>query len=183
MNRVRIDFAPRTLRRAILRTRPLTRMLAAIGLILCVSAAITVSGVARERSALESQVDSVQAKLAARVATQPVPSKIVIPQIQANAVNQAILQLNLPWRAVLDAIEAATPAHIALLAIEPDANKQLVKGVAEAKSSEEMIAYVGQLKRQPFFDRVALTKHEINEQDPNKPLRFQFEAQWGQGPR
>ena len=29
-----------------------------------------------------------------------------------------------------------------------------------------------------FFASVVLIKHEVNEQDPNKPLRFQFEAQW-----
>ena len=50
--------------------------------------------------------------------------------------------------------------------------------MAEAKTSDDMIAYIEQLKKQEFFTAVLLTKHEINEQDPNKPWRFQFEAQW-----
>ncbi|AMO98366.1 hypothetical protein CAter282_0428 [Collimonas arenae] len=42
-----------------------------------------------------------------------------------------------------------------------------------------MIAYVEELKQRKFFQSVVLLRHEINERDVNKPLRFQFQAQWG----
>jgi hypothetical protein len=88
------------------------------------------------------------------------------------------MQLNLPWRDVLDAVEAATPESIALLMLEPDAKKRRLKGTAEAKSSESMISYIEELKRQKYFSEIILTRHETNDQDPNRPLRFLFEAQW-----
>jgi hypothetical protein len=41
-----------------------------------------------------------------------------------------------------------------------------------------MVGYVEELKQQELFSSVMLTRHEINEQDPNRPLRFQLEAVW-----
>jgi hypothetical protein len=29
-----------------------------------------------------------------------------------------------------------------------------------------------------LFSAVALLRHEVNELDPNRPLRFQLDAQW-----
>ena len=92
--------------------------------------------------------------------------------------NAAVLQLNLPWRALQDAVAAATPPAIALLALEPDARKRSCASRAEARSSDDMIDYVERLKREELFSDVALTRHEINEQDPNRPIRFQLDAAW-----
>ena len=90
----------------------------------------------------------------------------------------AAQQLNLPWRGLYDAVQAATPATIALLALEPDAKKNSVRITAEAKGSDDMIAYVEQLERIEWFSTVLLARHEINEQDKNRPIRFQIDAQW-----
>ena len=92
--------------------------------------------------------------------------------------NASVQQLNLPWRGLHDAVQAATPATIALLALEPDARKSSVRITAEAKSSDDMIAYVEALQRVEWFATVLLVRHEINEQDANRPIRFQIDAQW-----
>ena len=76
-----------------------------------------------------------------------------------------MLQLNLPWRALYDAIGAATPPSIGMLALEPDPRKRTMKITAEAKSSDAMIEYVELLKREELFSGVTLIRHEINEQD------------------
>jgi Tfp pilus assembly protein PilN len=101
-----------------------------------------------------------------------------VPPAQAGAVNASVQQLNLPWRGLHDAVQAATPANIALLALEPDAKKSTVRITAEAKSSDDMSAYVEQLERIEWFTTVLLARHEIKEQDPNRPIRFQVDAQW-----
>jgi Tfp pilus assembly protein PilN len=101
-----------------------------------------------------------------------------VPPAQAGAVNASVQQLNVPWRGLHDAVQAATPATIALLALEPDAKKSSVRITAEAKTSDDMIAYVEQLQRVEWFSAVLLARHEINEQDPNRPIRFQVDAQW-----
>jgi Tfp pilus assembly protein PilN len=89
-----------------------------------------------------------------------------------------IAQLNLPWRDVLDAIERATPSDVALLSLEPDAAKQSLKGMAEAKDPTGMIGYIESLQQQDFFSDVALLRHETNEADTHKPVRFQFDIRW-----
>ena len=152
--------------------------LGGIGFLLCLSATTTTFHLSKQHDAAEIELQHLQTELAKRTAPKPAPKKLVIPDAQATTVNNAIAQLNLPWRNVFDAVESATPATIALLALEPNAKKHLLRGMAETKSSDGMIAYIEQLKQQAFFGTVILTKHEINEQDPNKPIRFQFEAQW-----
>jgi Tfp pilus assembly protein PilN len=53
-----------------------------------------------------------------------------------------------------------------------------VRITAEAKNSDDMIAYVEALQHIEWFTTVLLARHEINEQDPNHPIRFQIDAQW-----
>jgi Tfp pilus assembly protein PilN len=178
MKALHIDFAPRSWLRALRTTRPIIWVLGCAGLVLCVSAAVAAVRLLQEQALQAMELQRVQAQWVQRAARQPAPIKFPLSETQATAVNGAVAQLNLPWRDVLDAVETATPATIALLSLEPDARKRLLRGSAEAKTSDTMIAYIGQLKQQAYFASVVLTKHEINEQDPNKPLRFQFEAQW-----
>jgi len=178
MKPIRIDFAPRTLGRAIARTGLFTWLCAAAGVVLCIAAAVTIFAQTGKNNATRLALKQVEARLDERAARKAPVKKVVMPEAQAKAINVVISRLNLPWSDVFDAIEEATPGSIALLSIDPDAKKNLIKGVAEAKSSDEMIAYIEMLKKQEFFTQVILTRHEINEQDAHKPLRFQFEAQW-----
>jgi Tfp pilus assembly protein PilN len=177
MKRVRIDFAPPSARRACHGVTALSLFVLMIAVCLSVAVAVHIQNLQQRIDAERAALYRLQATLQAR-ADKPAPASITISPAQAVAVNVAIAQLNLPWREVLDAIESATPKTIALVTLEPDARAARVKGTAEAKSSDDMIAYIEQLKKQEFFTEVALTRHEINEQDSNKPLRFQFEAHW-----
>jgi Tfp pilus assembly protein PilN len=183
MRKVRIDFAPPGLRRTLHRMPPNAWALVPAVLALVVN---VVSGALKYRDEREA-IARLQAQ--ARVQTaqaqaqkqQAAPVRAV-PEAQANAVNAAVLQLNLPWRGLHDAIQAATPAGIALLALEPDAKKSSVRITAEARSSDDMIGYVARLQDVDWFNAVLLTRHEINEQDPNRPIRFQIDAQWRAAP-
>jgi Tfp pilus assembly protein PilN len=177
MKPIYIDFAPRSVKRSVLQTSPLTWLFAGIGLLLCAGAVINML-VMLEKHALVADAQRIQAQKAEGTKLQSIRSAWSVSEPQANSVNNAIAQLNLPWRDLLDAIESATPANIALLSIEPDSKKQTIKGTAESKNSQEMIAYIEQLKKHDFFGAVVLTKHEINDQDVNRPYRFQFEAEW-----
>ena len=182
MKRIDIDFAPRTLPRAVLQTSFASWLLLLVAISLWVIIAFTAINLVKQKNAtakiLGQVVYQAQSQLNERAARTQLASQFVVPEAQALAVNKAIEQLNLPWRDLFDAMESATPANIALIAIEPDAKKHVLKATAEAKTSDDMIGYIEQLKRQEFFGSVLLTKHEINEQDPNKPVRFQLEARW-----
>ena len=180
MTRLDIDFAPPNWRRSLHRVPAWAWCAGALGVALAVTAAYSGSAALQRQQLREGQLQRAQQRvLAATQGPAPAP-QIAIAPAQAAAVNAAILQLNLPWRDLQDALASATPPAVALLALEPDARKRVLKITAETGSSDAMVAYVAQLKQQELFGtRVQLLRHEINALDPNKPLRFQLEARWG----
>lgn len=175
MKPVRIDFARPSLRRAIWRTSFTYRVLSLLGLALCTTAIVAIlqtRAIQREQQARKTQALKEQMRSAAPV------KKTLIPLAQANAVNQIVAKLNLPWHELQEAIENATSGKVALLTLEPDAKSHTMKITAETPNSDEMLAYIERLKRQEFFLDAVLNKHEINEQDAQRPLRFQLDVQW-----
>jgi Tfp pilus assembly protein PilN len=178
LRKVRIDFAARSVQRTLFHTPLRAWLLAALALVLCVLAALAGWRLLEERRIDAELAGAARARATATLnAPQAAPAPR-IAEAQAVAVNAAVLQLNLPWRELHDAVAAATPDSIALLALEPDAKKHSLRITAEAKGSAEMVAYVASLKQQDMFAAVALTRHEINDQDPNQPIRFQLDAEW-----
>ncbi|WP_332861281.1 hypothetical protein [Janthinobacterium svalbardensis] len=180
MTRLDIDFAPPGWRRSLQRVPAWAWCVGALGVALIVTAAWAGSAARQRQQASEAQWQRAQLRVAAAMQGPAPAPQVPIAPAQAAAVNAAILQLNLPWRDLQDALTSATPPGIALLALEPDARKRVLKITAETTSSDAMVAYIAQLKRQELFGvRVQLLRHEINALDPNQPLRFQLEARWG----
>ena len=181
MKRTRIDFAPPGLRRTLFRAPPRLVLLApAIVLLLA-----TAAGQGQQYLERQAELAALQAATAARTqaplaqrSAAPAPH-IVIAPAQASAVNAAVMQLNLPWRDLAEAVAGATPPSVALLSLEPDAKRRQLRITAEARSSDDMLAYVSRMQAEEGFSSVVLTRHEVMEQDPNRPLRFQISAQWG----
>jgi Tfp pilus assembly protein PilN len=142
-------------------------------------------GVHRQLDRIDA-ADAAQRRLqpafAAQARRQPTTPLVAVAEDQAVAVNAAVGQLNLPWHDVFDALESATSPNVALLALEPDARHHVVHIEAEVGSTDEMLRYVEQLKQQAFLVSVFLTRHEVNANDPNQPLRFQVEAHWRDAP-
>jgi hypothetical protein len=178
MRKMQIDFAAPTVRRALYRMHPLALAGMLAGVALCAGAAWSgYNALQQSRAADARQLRALQASRPAAQASAA--RKVVIPEAQAKAVNGAIMQLNLPWRELQQAVAGSAPAGIALLALEPDPRKQVLKITAEAKNADDMIAYIEQLKQQEFFAGAALARHEIMDTEPNRPLRFQVEVRWG----
>lgn len=176
MKPIHVDFAPHSPRRVIASMRPIHWMLVALGLALGVGGMIAVRDLTQLQGAHQATLEQRQAQADAHAAVAP--RKLSISEAQADAVNSAIQQLNLPWSSLLTAIERATPSTVALLELEPDAKRHLVKGVAETSTTGVMFAYITSLKHQPILGNVILTKHEANDQDEHRPLRFEFDAVW-----
>ena len=180
MTRLDIDFAPPGWRRSLHRVPAWAWITGALGVALSVTAAWAGCAALQRQQASEAQWQRAQQRVAQATQEPPLMAIAPIAPAQAAAVNAAILQLNLPWRDLQDALASATPPAIALLALEPDARKRVLKITAETTGSDAMVAYIAQLKQQELFGpRVHLLRHEINELDPNRPLRFQLEARWG----
>jgi Tfp pilus assembly protein PilN len=109
--------------------------------------------------------------LPARKDTEQVAQEIK----QANSV---IFELNLPWKELFEAFEVTQNSDIAVLSIEPDAQKGLVRISGEAKSLDSLPAYLDYLQKIPLFKDVALLNHQIQQQDPQQPVRFMLQATW-----
>ena len=178
MRPMRIDFATPGWRSALYRVHPAMLAAGAAGIAMLLAGAVVGLQAAQQQAAREDSLRAQQRRQAVAVRAPQRKPDTAIPEGQAAAVNAAILQLNLPWRQLQDAVAAANSPAVALLALDPDPRKQTLKITAEAKNSDDMVGYIEQLKQQEFFSGAALLRHETNEQDPNRPLRFQVEVQW-----
>lgn len=180
MRKVRIDFAPRGLHRTLFHAGLPALAAACVALALAAGAGYAWWRYDRDKDAFEAELAAARDRQArARPLKVAVAAPAVSPA-EAAAVNAVILQLNVPWRDLRNAVRDATPPSVALLALEPDARKQALRLTAEAKSSDDMVGYVERLKQQPLFESVLLSRHEINDQDPNRPIRFLVDVQWRQ---
>lgn len=128
----------------------------------------------QEIAGIDSAIAFARRDLAARTPAAPPP--LVLGEQQVKAINQVVGQLNTPWPALFDGVESVATPEIALLQIEPDSRRRLVKGLAEARGHSQMLAYLSLLGGTRPFAGAVVGKHEVNEKDPNRPLRFLFEV-------
>ena len=91
--------------------------------------------------------------------------------------NALVQQLNVPWHDIFEQLERLTPSDVALLSIEPDSQRAIIKFLAEAKSLEALLMYAESLQQHGVFGRLTYRKHETNEQDANRPNRLAFEME------
>ena len=178
MRKQNIDFAPRSLARTFGQTRLVSKLFAIVGLVLCVTGGRSVLVSLDRLDAIAQDARGVEKQLEARTSAPGNGAGTTIAEGQASAVNAAVKQLNLPWRDVLEAVESGTPKSLSLLALEPDAKRNVVKIGADSASSVDMLDYVERLKQQPFLTSAFVIKHVMNEDGGGHPLQFQVEASW-----
>jgi hypothetical protein len=87
-------------------------------------------------------------------------------------------RLTLPWADLFDALEASSNNTVALLALEPDLSKRVLRITGEAKNKSDMLAYVGRLTEDRRLLNVHLMDHQIQAQTPGEPVRFSVQASW-----
>lgn len=96
--------------------------------------------------------------------------------------NEVAHELSRRWDRVFLALESAKAPDVALLAIEPDPRKGVLRVTAEAKSKNAMLDYVDRLQAAEPLQRVMLESHEVLSQVPEKPVRFVVTASWAATP-
>jgi hypothetical protein len=122
-----------------------------------------------------SKVENLRLQKAKLLAIKPQKS---IPNSKIEAISQPIKQLNFPWSDLFDALESATTPAIALIEIDADASKGLLKIQAESETANEMIVFVENMKRETIFFDTYIIKHEILDLSSEKALRFSIETKW-----
>ena len=154
-----------------------------VGLVLTASALHEYSTVRDELAVETSRIEALRksGKRSAAVATlAPRDAEAAASEVK---LAQATLQrLALNWDALFVALESARVTGVALLAIEPDPGKNVVKLTAEAKSAEDMLGYIERLQAAEGLSDVILASHEIKPSDPHQPLRFSVTAGWVRQP-
>lgn len=96
--------------------------------------------------------------------------------------NEVAHELARRWDRVFLALESAKAPDVALLAIEPDPRKGVLRVTAEAKAKNAMLDYVDRLQAAQWLQRVTLESHEVLSQVPEKPVRFVVSASWEAAP-
>lgn len=166
MKTFHIDFAPRTWMQSLCNAQPVACIAIVLGSALLIT---TLPGWMHSTSNTNPHVQT---------APRSQPAAPAVNTAQAEVVNHAIMQLNIPWRDMFDAIEQATPDSIALIELVPEASKQRLKVTAQAKDSDAMLTYLEQLKHQSFFSGLVLTSHVMEQSDLQQSVRFTFEVSW-----
>jgi hypothetical protein len=128
----------------------------------------------------ESKLDRIERLSSHRaLASRPLTEQAARAQIlEVDQANQVVRQLNLPWNALFKAVETSSGQNIALLSLEPDPRKGTVTISGEAKDLNALLDYAKQLSTREIFDSVMLQNHQIQQADPEKPLRFSLLAEW-----
>jgi hypothetical protein len=96
--------------------------------------------------------------------------------------NEVLRRISLPWSELFRTLDSAISSDVVLLSMEPDPGKQLVKISGEAKDVAAMLAYVHLLEGQAMFRDATLMSHQVQQQDPQRPIRFAVVASWRDQP-
>jgi hypothetical protein len=167
--RLDLDFSPAR------RTRPVGWLLLAGGLAAATLAAVQFQSAEAARMALASELNSANERLAGpRESSRAGPP--LDPRV-SKAANQVARELQVPWAELLAALEAVPTPEVALLGVEPSAQRHVVRITAEAKNSSAMLDYLRDLQARHFSD-VWLTSHQVQVTTPGTPVRFVVQLKW-----
>jgi Tfp pilus assembly protein PilN len=136
--------------------------------------------------ALGSDVEDLEARLAdvkrlerrelPRIRLAGTDQKVLAQEVgRANAV---LASLTLPWDAMFGELESAAHANVGLLAIQPEASGRQVRLAGEARTFEELLAYIARLEATAGFGNVLLATHELKPGGASRPVAFTLTADW-----
>lgn len=173
--RLHLEFAPNPRRGS----RWAVLMLLVVGGAL-IAGAVELANVAAGHARLADTLAAVEARRGANKVSTGKPAKPDPTELaRARVVRQVSQNLMTPWADLLESLESVPIHTVAVLSIEPSVSKRSIRITAESKSSQDMLAYLGALQREPRLSSVVLVSHQVQAQAPGAPVRFQIQAAWG----
>lgn len=132
---------------------------------------------------LRDEVSRLQRRRAAPQLTT-VPNEPISEQTQRelDAARHILRDLALPWEELFGAIEAATDNSTALLAIEPDAGRSVVRIGGEARNYLSVLNFMARLEKAQVLGGVHLLSHQIRDDIAARPVQFTLSASWRVAP-
>jgi hypothetical protein len=128
----------------------------------------------RERLALEERRAARQESVENRV-SQP---RVEIAAEELLFARKTIRELTTPWSSLFRSLEGVSSDDVALLAIEPDQANRTVNVAGEARDYLALLGYLARLREQPGFARMHLSRHEVKQADPHRPVAFTLTGTW-----
>lgn len=98
--------------------------------------------------------------------------------VQVKHASEVLLQLSTPWNQLFSSVEDISAPEVAVLGIASDSDKRRVKISAEARNLNAMVVFLRKLETRPTLADVFLQSHQIQLQDPQRPVRFVVTAAW-----
>ena len=92
--------------------------------------------------------------------------------------NGVVQNLALPWDMLFKTVEGTGNVPVALLAVQPDPQKRMVRISGEAKDYAAVLTYLARLDGSDTLRNVHLLSHQLKQDDPQHPLLFTIAASW-----
>lgn len=129
------------------------------------------------------RVEAQQVRLLRRVRHDAIPrqrenSPVAMAQTDAQSAERIVLQLNLPWDALLHELENLADPGIALLSIESQGQTRMLRLTGEAKTMDDVVAYVTRLRESPKIVAATLSGHEEKQAGAVAVIRFSLDVDW-----
>jgi hypothetical protein len=174
MRRLELDYVARPVW-----SNPVGLLLLACAVVLAAWAYFDYAGVSEKNAQLQSQLDRLertQTRLNGHAKLDD--AQVQQLQIETKRANEVVDQLALPWSQLFKTLEASSHGKVALLGIQPDAKKRVVTIEAEGRDMPSAVEYVNRLGREGSLTGVHIISHQVQEQDPDRPVRFTVQAVW-----
>ena len=159
------------------------RVGARLGWILLGAAALFGVGVFHTQATLEGEVAVLEQHLQGK--TRHTASPVTVDgrsakpiEAEAGEAREVLQRLSVPWHTLFQSIERAHIDDVALIAVQPDAQRRSMTVVGEAKEYNDVLTYVTRLRSEAPLTDVYLVGNEAKESDPHRPLLFTIAAQW-----
>ena len=95
---------------------------------------------------------------------------------ETKAAEAVVRQLTVPWGKLIGTLEAASTRDVVLLQLQPDADQRRLRLTAEARDRDSMFSYVKRLEGAPALAEVHLVSHQVQNEDPQRPIQFSLQA-------
>lgn len=101
---------------------------------------------------------------------------------QVKSAETIVRQLTLPWATLIAVLEDVATKDVALLQVRPEAQQRLLRFTAEARNHQAMLQYLNNLAAARGIDDVHLLSHQVQLDDPQKPVQFSAQAAFKAAP-
>jgi hypothetical protein len=152
--------------------------------VLLLGALVVAAATWREYAQLRDRVESLSAsgtraeqmaRRQAALAASTLPADL---DARIGKAQQILNRLTFPWDELFGQLEDISVAGVALLEVQPDADRETVTLTGEAKDAAAMLSYVARLEQARALSGIHLRRHETMANEPTRPIRFSVAATW-----